>query len=76
MKIVATLALGASFLLPFSNAKQLADDPPSYFGSANNVAYLSWLSSNGIETKYNNSVFIPSIDGWDLGSPMPEVSRW
>jgi hypothetical protein len=62
MKIAAILSFGASFLLPCSNANQLADDPPSYFGSVNNVAYLSWLDSNNIEAKYNNSVYIPSID--------------
>jgi hypothetical protein len=61
MKLAAFL-LAFSFLLSLSNAKQLADDPPSYFGGTGNGAYLSWLSSNEIELKYNNSVYIPSSD--------------
>ena len=62
MKIACILSFGALVLLSFSTAFQLADDPPSYFGGVDNGPYLSWLDENNIETRYNNSVYMPSID--------------
>ncbi|CAB9521436.1 DBH-like monooxygenase protein 1 [Seminavis robusta] len=62
MKITALLSLVASLALPVSRGLQIADNPPTYFGAVNNAAYLTWLSNQNIETRYDNSVYMPSID--------------
>lgn len=58
------LLAGAALLLSQSTvaAQQLSNDPPSYFGGTDHEAYLDWVNKNEIETKYDNSVYVPSID--------------
>ena len=60
MKI--TTLISALSLIVAASAQQLSNDPNSYFGGSNHGAYLDWLSDHDIEARYNNSVYMPSID--------------
>ena len=58
---IALHVVGAAFLSCITTAQQISNDPPSYFGGTQNQEYLDWVGS-GIDTKYNSSVYLPSID--------------
>ena len=59
---ISTIWATLSVSLGAVSAQQLTNDPLSYFGAVNNGAYLDWLKANQIESRYNNSVYMPSID--------------
>jgi hypothetical protein len=61
MKICVFLSSVAASMA-FASAQQLADDPPSYFAGVDHGEYLDWLEENQIESRYKNSVYMPSID--------------
>ena len=58
---IALHVVGAAFLSSITTAQQISNDPPSYFGGTQNQEYLDWVRS-GIDSKYNSSVYLPSID--------------
>ena len=59
---ISTLFAAVAVSFGAASAQQLADDPPSYFGGVKNGAYLDWLEVNQIEARYNNSIYMSSID--------------
>jgi hypothetical protein len=57
---LALLSCVGSFALV--TAQQLSNDPGSYFGGSDHEKYLSWITDNQIDIRYNASAFLPAAD--------------